>query len=167
MTADIPTSHKTLPALQSEVFIIASAGFESTASVLRLIIFHIFSDRKILNQLRHEISSALGTSDSPNLKSIEQLPYLTAVIMEGLRLSPGLATRLARVSDKELIYKNWKIPAGVPVSMTTLHMHMDESIYPDPSHFNPERWMELEARKTLEKTFAPFSRGTRICLGIR
>ncbi|KUI53174.1 Trichodiene oxygenase [Cytospora mali] len=49
--------------------------------------------------------------------------------------------------------------------MTVFLMHTDEALYPEPMRFDPERWVGA-ARKTSEKTFAPFSRGTRICLGM-
>ncbi|KAI0798292.1 trichodiene oxygenase [Xylaria sp. FL0064] len=76
---------------------------------------------------------------------LERLPYITAVLMEGLRLGPGVATRAARVTDKDLSYDNWRIPAGTPVGMTIILMHTDEKMFPDPMCFFPDRWMELTA----------------------
>ena len=101
------------------------------------------------------------------LKKLEQLPYLTTVLNEGLRLSPGIARRAARVKDKDLFYGDWRIPAGTPVGMTTLFMHTDKELYPDPLRFNPDRWMDSSDRGALASKFAPFSRGTRICLGMQ
>lgn len=72
---------------------------------------------------------------------------------------------MARIApDREVVYDRWAIP---PVGMTTLLMHHDESLYPDPKRFNPERWMNMDKRRKAEKTYAPFSRGTRICLGFQ
>lgn len=86
--------------------------------------------------------------------------------MEGLRLSPAIGSRMARISDKDLFYGDWRIPAGTPIGMTTILMHTDDTLYSDPLRFDPDRWMDLGARKKAEKTYAPFSRGTRICLGM-
>lgn len=36
--------------------------------------------------------------------------------------------------------------------LTTLLMHMDAGLYPEPERFAPERWMGLDARKKAEKT---------------
>jgi cytochrome P450 len=148
---------------------VSGAGFETSASVLRLILFHVFTNRDILLQLRNELVSAKTAShETLELVKLEQLPYLTSILMEGLRLSPGIATRLQRIApDKELVYKQWRIPAGTPVGMTNMWMHLDEKLYPDPMRFNPDRWMDLDARKVLERTFAPFSKGTRICIGMQ
>lgn len=77
----------------------------------------------MLNRLRTELSSkGIQMSDESDhcLSMLEQLPYLTAVNTEGLRLSPGVATRQARLApDRELVYKEWVIPKGTPVGMTT------------------------------------------------
>jgi cytochrome P450 len=74
---------------------------------------------------------------------------------------------MARIApDRELVYDKWTIPAGTRVGMTMLLMHLDENLYPDPKKFDPERWMDMESRKEAVKTYAPFSRGTRICLGM-
>ncbi|KAI1856200.1 hypothetical protein JX265_011712 [Neoarthrinium moseri] len=87
--------------------------------------------------------------------------------MEGMRMSPALGTRLHRVApDRELVYNQWRIPASTPVGMTTLLMHMDASVFPEPKTFDPERWINPETRKRAEKAYAPFSRGTRDCIGM-
>lgn len=137
---------------------------------MRLILFYVYSNPAILDKLRTELASvAFREPERPvfELASLEQLPYLTAVMTEGLRLSPGVAMRQARIApDRELVYNKWEIPIRTPIGMTALLMHMDEKLYPDPERFEPERWVDLEARKKADKTFAPFSRGTRNCLGM-
>jgi cytochrome P450 len=152
-----------------DVATVTGAGFEPTASVLRLIFYHLFSNAEMLQRLRTELKSATAqSSDTVDLRTLEQLPYLTSVLMEGMRLSPSVASRQARIApDRDLVYGEWRIPAGTPVGMTTLFMHMDERLYPDPKRFDPDRWMNLNIRKKAEKTYAPFSRGTRICLGMQ
>ncbi len=101
------------------------------------------------------------------LKKLEQLPFLTSVLKEGMRLSPGISTRAARVTDKDLFYNNWCIPAGTPVGMTTLLMHTDEQNYPDPMRFDPDRWMKTDSENLSSSCYAPFSRGTRMCVGMQ
>jgi cytochrome P450 len=89
------------------------------------------------------------------------------VLKEGLRLSPAIATRMARIApDRDLVYGEWRIPASTPVGMTTILMHTDENIYAEPKRFAPERWIDDDQLKRGETVFAPFSRGTRNCLGM-
>ncbi|KAI0024381.1 cytochrome P450 [Xylariomycetidae sp. FL0641] len=160
----LPSSEKAEKRVMQDVSTVTGAGFETTASALRVIIFNVFNDPTILRRLRQELMQCAGNLE---LKTLEQLPYLNAILMEGLRLSPAIATRMARISpDADVSYQQWKIPAGTPVGMTLVLMHSDPSLYPDPFRFNPDRWMEPDARKKVDKTFAPFSRGTRVCLGM-
>ncbi|RYP52142.1 hypothetical protein DL768_002692 [Monosporascus sp. mg162] len=166
LRSDLPSSEKTLKHVNDEVGTITGAAFETTAQALRQVLYQIYSNKAILSRLRAELST-LPSADDQNLAALERLPYLTAILMEALRLSPGVASRLARIApDRDLVYGKWSIPSGTPVGMTALLMHKNESLYPDPEKFDPERWMDIEARKKADKTFAPFSRGTRICLGM-
>ncbi|KAK8103231.1 hypothetical protein PG984_016377 [Apiospora sp. TS-2023a] len=172
--AQIPPEEKSLRRVFEEVGTITRGGFETVANTLRMTLYHIYSNQEVLRRLRSELANARsnknGNGHGPSdlrLGTLEQLPYLTAVLMEGLRLSPGLSTRAQRVApDRDLIYNGRVIPAGTPVGMTTLLMHHDPDLYPDPKRFYPERWMELVVRRTAEKTFGPFGRGTRMCLGM-
>ena len=113
-------------------------------------------------------STLVLSPDTVELRALEQLPYLTAVLMEGMRLSPAIASRMARINpDEDLVYNNKRIPTGTPIGMTTLLMHTDENIYPDPMRFDPERWMELESRRKSDKPWQPFAKDTRNCLGMQ
>ncbi|KAK4213379.1 cytochrome P450 [Rhypophila decipiens] len=164
--SNLPPQGKVLERVKEEVATVTGAGYESTASVLRLILFHVFSNPDVLHRLRSEVSEVLTEADHLTLPALERLPYLTAVLKEGLRLSPAIGTRLARISNKDLFYGDWRIPAGNPVGMTVLLMHTDGNLYPDPMRFNPSRWLEPEERNVADRIFAPFSKGTRVCLGL-
>jgi cytochrome P450 len=43
-------------------------------------------------------------------------------------------------------------------------VHDNPTIFPDPFHFRPERWLE---NPELDQWLASFSRGPRMCLGIK
>ncbi|XDG06281.1 hypothetical protein ABKA04_005896 [Annulohypoxylon sp. FPYF3050] len=159
----LPTPEKTADRIFDDVATITGAGFETVAGALRVALFHIFDNKDILQRLRTE----LATVDTHNLKALEQLPYLKAVLMEGLRISPALGTRMARIApDRDLFYEQWRIPAGTPVGMTLVLLHANENLYPDPRRFNPDRWMDPSGLQELDKTFAPFLKGSRSCLGM-
>ncbi|KAI3390940.1 hypothetical protein diail_8338 [Diaporthe ilicicola] len=164
--SSLPTTEKTFDRIFEEIATVTGASFETTASTIRLILFHVFSSKEILERLRTEITTAsIKSPGALRLQTLEQLPHLTATITEGLRMSPGVASRTPRISDKDLLFRDWRIPAGTPVGMTVFLMHTDKNLFPDPMRFDPDRWLGVN-RKAGEKTFAPFSRGTRVCLGM-
>jgi len=164
--SSLPPEEKTFERVYDEMGALTGAAFETTAHVMRIVLYYLYVDPAMLAKLRAELATL--ESPEPSLSTLEHLPYLTSVIMEGLRLGPGNATRMARIApDRDLVYGDWRIPAGTPVGMTTILMHMDERVYPEPHRFEPERWMDAEARKKADKTYAPFSRGTRNCGGMQ
>jgi cytochrome P450 len=163
LDSDLPPAEKSFARVQEEVSVVTGAGFETLPGAVRLIIYHIYSNTSILQRFRSELLNS-----ELELKTLERKPYLTAVIMEGLRLSPGVASRTQRIAlDRDLVYKQWTIPAGTPVGMTQTLLHTDPVLYPSPMQFDPERWLDHGALKKAEKTYMPFSRGTRNCLGMQ
>ncbi|KAI0909120.1 cytochrome P450 [Ustulina deusta] len=147
-----------------EVSTTTGAGFETTAAVIRNAAFHIYSDPMILQKLRAKLAAA----PDHDCNTLEQLPYLTAIIMEAMRLAPALASRSARIAqDKDLVYADWQIiPAGTPVGMTIHLLHQNEEQYPAPKRFNPDRWMDPNPWQLGNNTFVPFGKGKRNCLGM-
>ncbi|KAH8897428.1 trichodiene oxygenase [Thozetella sp. PMI_491] len=164
LDSNLAPSEKSFQRIFEDVSTVTAAGFETVASILRLIVFHVFDNPRMLQQLRVELTSAAANSDDGiDLKTLEQLPYLTAVLKEGMRMSPATASRGARVApDRDTFYREWRIPAGTPVSMTSIMLHADESQFPEPLRFNPDRWMDSSSG---DRFYAPFSKGTRNCLG--
>lgn len=103
----------------------------------------------------------------------EKLPYLGAVVKEGLRLSYGVSARTARIATEEdLVYRGeWNkkdveyiIPRGYAVGMSTVITHHDENIFPDSYRFLPERWLDEQSKKEAERGLMSFSKGSRRCL---
>ncbi|CEJ93799.1 hypothetical protein VHEMI09367 [[Torrubiella] hemipterigena] len=170
--SNLPASEKGAARINDELASISGAAFETTANALRCMLYYVYGDANILDQLREEIrvlkkDKSITRIPEVETSSLEQLPFLSAVLTECLRLAPGVVTRMARVApDRAIIFKDYAIPAGTPVGMTPFLMHMDENVFEDARAFKPERWMDPEARRKLSKTYAPFSKGTRICLGM-
>lgn len=131
--------------------------------------YHLLTIPSVLKKLKVELATAIpDPSVSLPLSALEQLPYLTACIQEGLRLSCGVSSRLQRIApDEDLLFhdgsKQWTIPRGTPVGMTGTLMHYDPSIFPSPTIFRPERWIE---NPRLDKYLVAFSRGSRQCIGM-
>lgn len=65
-----------------------------------------------------------------------------------------------------LRHKEWPIPPGTPVGMTSLHFHENEDMFPDHYAFKPERWLPLQTEKQrLLKYIVAFEAGFRSCVG--
>lgn len=51
--------------------------------------------------------------------------------------------------------------------MSSWILHQDESYFPDPTRFDPDRWSDPAETQRLEKAFVPFGKGSRACVGMK
>lgn len=65
-----------------------------------------------------------------------------------------------------LQFKDWTIPAGVPVGMSAYYCHRDPDVFQNPDEFLPERWLG-EVTPEMKRNYVPFSKGSRRCLGTK
>ncbi|KAH8703308.1 cytochrome P450 [Talaromyces proteolyticus] len=171
----LPPLEKSLLRLEQEGALLVLAGTESPAKSLLILFYHILANPSILSRLRNELNTVPA---SASWTQLEQLPYLSAVIEEANRLSFGVTARLARIAYEPITYtpssyvttpsstpKSYTLPPGTPVSITTLSAHTNETVFPDPFAFDPERWLGEKGRERRKFQFA-FSKGGRKCLGI-
>ncbi|RYP84871.1 hypothetical protein DL769_001065 [Monosporascus sp. CRB-8-3] len=170
LDADVPASEKSFSRLISEAQTLTGAGAMTTANALDTTFYHLLANPNCLNRLRGELVSSIPDPVAiPSVAQLETLPYLTAVIHEGLRLSKGVPHRFARVSpDVPYQYDGITIPHGVPVGMSFVDFLENPDIFPDPDTFDPERWIPFDAPHVRQrrKSLVAFGGGTRMCLGI-
>ena len=165
LNSELPPEEKSDSRLGDEAQLVVAAGLVTTSWALTVGSFHIAQNPEILDKLRRELASEASPASMLDWHKLEKLPYLNGCVHEAIRLSYGVTTRLPRLSpDTELAYGKWTIPRNTPVSMTAVHILMNEKIFPNPGSFVPERW---QGNPTLERYFVPFGKGTRACLGIK
>ncbi|KAG4222841.1 hypothetical protein PC116_g28686 [Phytophthora cactorum] len=183
--SDIPEQEKTMSRLVGEAAALMNGGTGTVAWTLSIITYHLLTQPKVLDKLTDELRGVVSDPQRlPPWSTLEKLPYLGAVIQEGLRLSYGASGRTARVATGEdLVYSGeWKpegakdgvslsytIPRGYAVGMSAFLVHHDETLFPDSYEFMPERWLDdnLERRKEREQHFLSFGKGSRMCLGMK
>ncbi|GAP90688.2 putative cytochrome P450 [Rosellinia necatrix] len=169
--SNLPPQEKTLGRLGAEAQQLIGAGLETVAWALTTTVFHLVDNPSTLKKLQAELKMAIpDPTVIPDSLHLERLPYLTGCVREGVRMSTGVSVRLPRVSrDKPMQYKDWVIPAGTPVSMTTLDVLNDDEIFQKPHTFVPERWLDNPKTRDGEhitRYFVPFGKGPRMCIGI-
>lgn len=161
------------------------AGGITTQHTLKTITYHILANPHVLAKLTAELKAAMPDPSVPTpLQQLEHLPYLSAVVSEGLRISYGVAHRLERsFPDRAVKYGEYVIPPNTSVSMTNVLIHDNATIFPEPRTFIPERWLDSKhdssettnhdaekplqsQQQRLDKYLIPFSRGTRSCVGM-
>ncbi|KAG0152686.1 hypothetical protein PDIDSM_42610 [Penicillium digitatum] len=156
--------------LRDELLTMISAGDDTTGIANTVTIFNIFNNRDVHDHLLAELKTVMPTPDTHvSYLQLEALPYLTAVIKEGLRYSSPAASRTPRLVPPGGVRlpDGRFIPAGTRVGMAIYHIHYNETLFENPRVFDPERWLQgSEVTTERAKFLVPFSRGSRSCLGI-
>ncbi|KAH9882455.1 hypothetical protein J1614_000691 [Plenodomus biglobosus] len=178
LRSDLGLLDKEPQRLADEAAAVIGAGTETTSWALSVITYYLLTTPAILQKLTCELQTVVDDSRQlPSWPVLETLPYLGAVIQEGLRLSYGVSSRTARIPTEEnLLYRGeWNkrsveyvLPRGYAVGMSAFITHHDEKIFPYSNSFIPERWLDENnhRRKDVEKGMLAFSKGSRSCLGM-
>ncbi|KAI8623360.1 cytochrome P450 [Xylariaceae sp. FL1651] len=193
-STELPAAEKSAQRLEDEAVLMTMAGTYSPTLSLVVAHYHLLTHSDIMAKLRTELGSR-GFTIPTAVAELERLPYLSAITQEAHRLTFGLTGRNARVCpDEPLTYKDkergntYTFPPGTSLSVSTLVIHTDESLFPNPWTFDPDRWISatdspdatdvyptkehverhdemslLIARR--RRSMLSFMRGPRICIG--
>ncbi|KZZ99285.1 Cytochrome P450 [Moelleriella libera RCEF 2490] len=99
--------------------------------------------------------------------SLDQLPFLDAVLCEGLRLYPPIPMSLPRfVPSGGRTIDGYHLPEKTIVSCQAHSVHrMNTAVFPDPQKFQPDRWLRAEGDTERRRLLFAFSNGGRGCVG--
>jgi cytochrome P450 len=145
--------------LRDQLVSLLLLGYETTAAVLTWVFYLIHSHPQVKDHLMQELN-ALGDKLDPEV--VTQLPYLSAVCQETLRIHPiALICTPRMVKDKVEIVGN-KFTSGT-VLVPCIHLaHRRAEVYSEPEKFKPERFLN---QKFSPYEYLPFGGGYRGCIG--
>jgi cytochrome P450 len=147
-----------------------AAGIDTTGDALCFLMWELSQERSMRFQrrLQREVCK-LAAETNPGSVTVDglSLPYLEAVIMEGLRCFPAIPMSLPRyVPEGGRTIDGYYLPAGTIVSCQPYSVHrIDTAVWKDPDTFNPERWLEPEGDAERKRLFFAFASGGRGCVG--
>lgn len=133
------------------------AGSDTTAVTLTYLVYAVCRDSRIREKL---VAELLELPENFTDRDTRNLPYLTQVIKEALRLHTAVPGALPRtVPEEGAFLAGFSVPGGTVVSTQAYSMHRDASVFPDPLCFKPERW--ATPTKEMEDASLPFGGGSR------
>ncbi|KAG9255171.1 cytochrome P450 [Emericellopsis atlantica] len=139
-----------------------AAGIDTTGDGLCFLMWELSQPRS--RDIQQRLQAELRASpDAP----LDQLPYLDAVVLEGLRCFPPIPMSLPRYvpSGGRVIDGTW-LPAKTIVSCQAYSVHrLNPSVFPAAHIFNPSRWLDEDGDADRRRLMFAFSNGGRGCIG--
>jgi cytochrome P450 len=154
---------------------LVEAGSHTSIQTVVNLVFYMAATPEVQEKVVAEVESVVGVSRTPNMDDVPKLPYVFACVKEILRLCPVPPWSIRHFTDADVTYKDMVIPKGTAIACNTVALHFDQSRYPDPFSFKPERYANHQ-KSSLDYSAQPdpnerdhfcFGAGRRICPGIR
>jgi cytochrome P450 len=153
--------------LASNAQVIILAGSETTATLLTATTYFLTTNPETLKKLSDEVRSSFKSESEIDMASVQRLPYMLAVLNEGLRLFPPVINGIQRkVREGGDTIINQYIPGGVSVDIWQWAVYHNPDHFALPDEYIPERWLD-DPRfvNDAKRALAPFSIGPRDCVG--
>lgn len=148
--------------VRDEAMTLFVAGHETTATSTTWSLYFLSRHPDVYRRWKEEVAGLEGAPLSPD--NTTKLPWTRGVFREALRLYPP-AFAIDRITMDEIQVGGYSLPARTPFVIPIHAIHRNESLWPDPERFDPNRFTpELEAKRP-RAAYMPFGIGPRVCIG--
>ncbi|KAG2041568.1 cytochrome P450 [Suillus americanus] len=144
-----------------EAATIAFAGIyakKTTTSTLLVFLLAMVLHPEAQAKAHAEIDRVVGKDRLPSFDDRPALPYMEAILRETLRWHPVFPFGIPSSTTTSDVYKGYFIPKGWA-------MTHDETKYPSPDEFKPERFLHDDGSLTSDRMPLGFGWGRRMCVG--
>ena len=146
--------------LRDQLVSLLLLGYETTAAVLTWAFYWIHSSASVYDTLQRELDTA---GDDIKPEALTQLPYLTAVCAETLRVNPIALICTPRRVLEPLQVAGYHFDTGTILVPCIYLAHRRPDVFPDAMQFKPERFLN---QKFSPYEYLPFGGGARGCIGM-
>ncbi|KAG5945466.1 hypothetical protein E4U59_005719 [Claviceps monticola] len=138
------------------------AGIDTTGDTLCYLMWELSQSRSA--HLQRRLSEELQNKTE---LALDQLPFLDAVLCEGLRCFPAIPMSMPRVVPQGgRIIDGFSLPEKTTVSCQPHSVHrINADVFPEPETFYPDRWMDSKGDADRRRLLFSFSNGGRGCIG--
>ncbi|KAH9911775.1 cytochrome P450 [Epithele typhae] len=121
---------------------------------------------EIQRKAQAEVDRVVGSDRLPDFS--DDLPYVTALVKEVLRWQPVTPLAVPHRLTHDDVYNGHLLPAGSVVVGNSWAILHNETVFPEPEEFVPERWIDEYGKlrpEMRDAELAAFGFGRRICPG--
>ncbi|KAF8552662.1 cytochrome P450 [Imleria badia] len=147
-----------------------AGSVDTTMTTISHFILAMVQHPLVLKRAQAEIDAVVGQNRLPALEDRPSLPYCNAVFTETLRWSAPVPLGLPHRLMEDDVYNGTFIPKGSLVFANIWTILRDETLFPNPHAFNPDRYLVPAVDEATERRRDPrayiFGFGRRRCPGM-
>ncbi len=147
--------------IRDEAMTLFLAGHETTANALTWALYLLARHPDVQSRVEREVRE-LGLP--PTHADLERLPLTLATLKEAMRLYPP-AYMIGRQARADVAIGSHHVKKGQIVVVNVLGIHHRSDLWPDPTRFDPERFMNGGEKALPRCAYLPFGAGPRVCIG--
>ncbi|KAM0035374.1 putative cytochrome P450 [Helianthus debilis subsp. tardiflorus] len=145
-------------------------GSDTTAVTLTWAISLLLNHPDVLKKLQQELDDHVGKERQVDESDIKSLVFLEAIIKETFRLYPAGPLLAPREAREDCMIAGYNVKAGTRLIINVWKLQRDETVWSDPSKFQPERFIGVGQEhidvRGHQFVLVPFGLGRRSCPGI-
>lgn len=149
--------------LRAEVLTFSLTGYESVGEALAWTLLVLGAHPPVQTAVAHELAAA-ANGDSIGSQWAD-VPYTRRVISEAMRLFPPTWLFTRRADAEDALPSGARIPGGSQVCISPWVIHRNPRLWPDPEHFDPDRFLDGASQSRPRYAYLPFGGGPHTCIG--
>ncbi|TGO62839.1 hypothetical protein BELL_1102g00030 [Botrytis elliptica] len=164
-------SKMSMPEIESTTALLLLGGSETTGTTICGILNCLVQNPQELGKLEAEVRTIFEKEEDITLSALQQLPFLNAVVNEGLRFCNPVSGGLLRVVPRGgATVCGYFLPEGTHIQCNTIAMALSEQNFHHSLQFRPDRFLPAHLRPheyahDNRHILKPWGLGSRVCLG--
>jgi cytochrome P450/NADPH-cytochrome P450 reductase len=144
------------------------AGHETTSGLLSFALYALLKNPAVLARAYEEVDRVLGTDLSvlPTYAQVHQMPYVSQILDETLRLWPTAPVFTRHPYEDTVIGGKYRLEKDTAAMILVGMLHRDPQVWGQhPEQFDPDRFSPENRAKLPPNAYKPFGTGQRACIG--
>ncbi len=144
------------------------AGHETTSGLLSFALYALLKNPAVLARAYDEVDRVLGNDLSvlPTYAQVHQMPYVSQILDETLRLWPTAPAFTRHPYQDTVIGGKYALAKDDAAMILVGMLHRDKQVWgDDPETFNPDHFSPENRPKIPANAYKPFGTGQRACIG--
>ncbi|KAI9879658.1 MAG: hypothetical protein M1830_007765 [Pleopsidium flavum] len=154
--------------------VLMEGGSDTASSMLLAFIHAMVKWENVQKKAQREMDSVIDQDRTPVWSDYSKLPYVSMIIKEVMRWRPVTPLSFPHYLSEDDWVDGRFLPKGTTILINVWGLHHDETIFPDPDTFDPERYSKRTLLAPEYATSADYESrdhygygaGRRLCPGI-